>query len=252
MRALLWLVIGASGLGCQRAEPPPLARAALDPAALARVASSVEPALSPTATGAPAPSPVAWATALEPILFRNVNTRQASALRLYSPDGSVDEAAALRADALLAGEDVEAFDHEDKVPRPISRRLLQLIVRAAEHFKATEVDVISSWRESKRKGSRHRHGEAIDFTLLGVKPKALASYLRDLPRVGVGIYTHPRTQFVHLDVREQSYHWLDASPPNRVWRELRLPDLTAPARDAAYALEQDLPESAATLSAAAP
>ncbi len=70
---------------------------------------------------------------------------------------------------------------------------------------------------------------------------ALAAYLRTGARVGVGVYTHPRTQFVHLDVREASYHWTDASPPGVSWRETRLGDRSAPARDAAYRPERDLP-----------
>ena len=44
------------------------------------------------------------------------------------------------------------------------------------------------------------------------------------PRAGVGIYTNPRTQFVHLDVRDQSYHWVDASPPGVKWHEAQLRD----------------------------
>ena len=41
----------------------------------------------------------------------------------------------------------------------------------------------------------------------------VAAYLRGVPRVGVGLYTHPRTRWVHLDVRDRSYHWADATPP---------------------------------------
>ena len=104
-----------------------------------------------------------------------------------------------------------------------------------------EIIVVSSFRESRRKGSRHRTGEAMDFILPGTPSPALAALLRTYPRVGVGVYTHRRTQFVHLDVRAESYHWLDASPPGRVWRERPLPDRAAPARDAAYRPEQDLP-----------
>ena len=69
----------------------------------------------------------------------------------------------------------------------------------------------------------------------------LAAYLRGLPRVGVGIYTHPRTQFVHLDVRDQSYHWLDASPPGVKWREMQLRDAGASKRDEAWTPARDLP-----------
>jgi hypothetical protein len=69
----------------------------------------------------------------------------------------------------------------------------------------------------------------------------LAAYLRGLPRVGVGIYIHPRTQFVHLDVRDQSYHWIDASPPGVKWRERQLHDAHAEKRDAAWTAQSDLP-----------
>jgi hypothetical protein len=63
--------------------------------------------------------------------------------------------------------------------------------------------------------------------------------------VGVGIYTHPKTQFVHLDVRDRSFHWLDGSPPGVRWRERRLADPAQPKRDAAYVNVLDLPEPAA-------
>ena len=59
--------------------------------------------------------------------------------------------------------------------------------------------------------------------------------------MGVGIYTHPRTRYVHLDVREQSYHWLDASPPGITWKERALWDPKLVERDAAWTPEADLP-----------
>ena len=71
---------------------------------------------------------------------------------------------------------------------------------------------------------------------------ALASYLRGLPRTGVGVYTHPKTQYVHLDVREHSFHWLDASPPRRRWREKSIGAADLEARDKRYEPSLDLPE----------
>jgi hypothetical protein len=46
---------------------------------------------------------------------------------------------------------------------------------------------------------------------------------------------------VHLDVRDRSFHWLDASPPGVTWREAALPDSKQSARDASYTAESDLP-----------
>jgi hypothetical protein len=103
------------------------------------------------------------------------------------------------------------------------------------------VHVISSHRGKARKGSRHRSGEAIDFLFPGVPAKTLAEALRAFAKVGVGLYVHPRSQYVHLDVREQSYHWIDGSPPGRSWKEHGLADPTAPERDAAHTPADDLP-----------
>ncbi len=188
-----------------------------------------------TTTGDAPPS--TWARRLTPLLFRDVNTLADVTLRLYKDDGSIDDGAAAEVERVL-------WAAKDEAPPHVSRRLLQLVVKVAEHFDAHEIQVISSHRGKARKGSRHRTGEAIDFLFPGVPAKKLADELRTYARVGVGVYVHPKSQFVHLDVREQSYHWIDGSPPRRSWREQPLPDPTATARDAAYTPSQDLPESA--------
>lgn len=111
-------------------------------------------------------------------------------------------------------------------------------MKAALHYHGARVVAVSGWREH---AGRHTAGEALDFKLQGVTAAALAAYLRSLPRVGVGIYTHPRTQYVHLDVREPSYHWLDGSPPGVTWKERQLRDPGQAKRDAAWTPEGDLP-----------
>ena len=175
-----------------------------------------------------------WAQRLGPLLFRDVNTLATVTLRLYREDGAVDDDAAAEVERVL-------WAAKDGDPPHVSRRLLQLVVKAATRLDAHEVDVISSHRGKARKGSRHRSGEAIDFVFPGVTPKKIAEVCRGFARVGVGQYVNKRSQFVHLDVREHSYHWVDGSPPGRSWREQPLPDVTAAARDAAYTPEQDLP-----------
>jgi uncharacterized protein YcbK (DUF882 family) len=179
---------------------------------------------------------VPWAAGLRAIRFVNRRTGASAVLRLYAPAGGLDEEATSAVDRVAAEKDAPV--------RPLDRRLLRLVVKAAGHFHAAEVDLVSTFRDAARAGSRHRSGEAADFQLTGVTALKLAAYLRGLARVGVGVYTHPRTQFVHLDVRAESYHWADASPPGRWWRESRMTDRAAPGRDAAYAPEQDLPEAA--------
>lgn len=183
----------------------------------------------------PALPPAPWAEKLEALHIKYVNTEDAEAdLRLYANDGTIDRRALEQFDALVA---------KDGHRHTIEPRSVQLMVKAAYHFGVKEVVVISAYRPRTRHDhGPHTTGAAIDFQLPGVAARKLAAYLRKEPKAGVGIYTNPRTQFVHLDSREQSYHWLDASPPRVVWRERRLSDPSREVRDAAYVPNDDLPE----------
>ncbi len=177
---------------------------------------------------------VPWVSELAPVTVKNINTNNEATIALYARDGSVDKA------ELATFNDVVSRDGRLK---SIAPRTVQLVIKAAAHFHAKEVLVISAFRPATRHDhGPHTTGSAVDFQLPGVAARTLAAYLRKEPRAGVGIYTNPRTQFVHLDSREQSYHWLDASPPGIVWREKGLPDPDREARDASYTPEHDLPE----------
>ncbi len=170
-----------------------------------------------------------WARALPPIDVTSVVTRETARVRLYADDGEIDES---------ARESLERVAANDAPPHVLAARVEQLLMRAAYHFGAPQVQVVSAYRQ---RASRHGTGEAIDFKLKGVRARELAAYLRQLPRAGVGIYTNPRTQFVHLDVRDQSYHWIDASPPGVKWHEAQIRDPGAAKRDAAWTPAADLP-----------
>jgi hypothetical protein len=178
---------------------------------------------------APTPRVVAWARDLAPVEIMNATTREAAIVRFYGRDGEVDAGAR------------ETFERVAAAGGPshsFSVRVEQLVLRAAYHFNGAAVIIVSGWRDH---AGRHGTGDAVDFKLRGVSAGRLAAYLRDLPRAGVGVYTHRRTQFVHLDVRDQSYHWLDASPPGVHWHEAQLRDPHAAQRDAAWRPEMDLP-----------
>ncbi|WP_394836964.1 DUF882 domain-containing protein [Pendulispora rubella] len=202
--------------------------------------ASAAPASPPVDVAAsnppPAPKRVAeWTERLDAIRVYYANTEEEVPIRLYASDGSVDP------DELQAFRRIVAA--KDAGPAPMDSRLVQLVMKVAYHFKSHSVVVVSAYRPSKKRSAgKHATGEAIDFKLRGVDSKKLASYVRTLPKVGVGIYTHPDTQYMHLDVREESYHWLDASPPGKSWHEKKLNDPGREERDAAYTLESDLPE----------
>jgi hypothetical protein len=191
----------------------------------------LQPAVeTPLGAGVRAPRVVAWAAALPALDVISFDQRARATVRLYAPDGAIDDGARAELERVAGSADGEAH--------PLSVRVEQLLVKAAHHFRRSHVVLLSAWRAH---AGRHATGEAIDFQLEGIRAAALAAYLRGLPRAGVGVYTHPRTQFVHLDVRGESYHWIDASPPGVHWRERQLRDPGAGKRDAAWSPEQDLP-----------
>jgi uncharacterized protein YcbK (DUF882 family) len=188
--------------------------------------SAVDTPLNAAPRAARLPS---WTASLPPLEVTSLSSGASASLHLYSTDGDLDESACMRLEHLVAR------DGEQHVLAP---RLEQLLVKASHHFHDARVLVVSAWRE---RAGRHTAGEALDFKLEGVHAGLLAAYLRGLPRVGVGIYTHPRTQYVHLDVRDPSYHWIDASPPGVTWRERQMRDPGQVKRDASWTPAADLP-----------
>jgi uncharacterized protein YcbK (DUF882 family) len=94
-------------------------------------------------------------------------------------------------------------------------RLFGAVVRAAAHFHARTVELVSGYRAPKyqlmlrKKGhevardSQHPRGQAIDFRLPQVPTKVLLRFVKSLRLGGVGYY--PESRFVHCDVGRQRY-----------------------------------------------
>lgn len=203
-----------------------------------RAEPPVAPPASPLAAPAAAPETPSPLSALPALSIENQATREHRELKLYDARGELDEAAALELDALLC----DARKPKERASTRLARRTLQLLFKAAYHFQSYQVEVVSAYRKPGRhREGPHGTGSAIDFRLRGVNAQELASYLRSVPRTGVGVYTHPKTQYVHLDSREHSFHWLDASPPRRHWREKSLGGKDLQQRDASYTPAVDLP-----------
>jgi uncharacterized protein YcbK (DUF882 family) len=170
----------------------------------------------------------------------NYNNLEHAPVRLYDFRGRVDPDATRLLERLLC----DVTKPDEVRCAPIDPRVLQLLFRAAYHFGRGEIVIISGYRDpGKQSEGLHALGRAVDFRLTGVPLLRLAAYLRELPRVGVGVYTHPKTQYVHLDTRERSYHWGDSSGPGARGAEWPLGgDGALVRRDAAYARASDWPE----------
>ncbi len=147
---------------------------------------------------------------LTPIHVININTLEEANVRLYDHRGELDPAAVAVVERLLC----DVSKPEDRRCAPIDRRSVQLMFKAAYHFGRGEIVLVSGYREPRTHDQGlHAQGKAIDFKLTGVDLLRLANYVQSFPHAGVGVYTHPRTQYVHVDSRDRSYHWADASGP---------------------------------------
>jgi uncharacterized protein YcbK (DUF882 family) len=96
--------------------------------------------------------------------------------------------------------------------------MLNLVYALQVHFEVPLVRVISGYR-TPRPGthSNHGRGRAMDLVVPGHADEEVAKFARERGFVGVG--TYPVSGFVHVDVRERSYFWIDASGPGRSKRE---------------------------------
>lgn len=96
----------------------------------------------------------------------------------------------------------------------IDDRLIQLIADVSDEFGGRTIRIVSGYRETSfAPDSKHKVGEAFDFSIPGVPNQILKDFLRSLPDVGVGYY--PNSTHVHLDVREKPTYWVDYSRPGQ-------------------------------------
>ena len=95
-------------------------------------------------------------------------------------------------------------------------RLIRLLAQVSDYYGGRPLHVVSGYRLPgglTRDTSRHVAGEAMDFRIPGVPLTELRDHCQKFEHVGVGYY--PRTQFVHLDVRQDNARWTDWSLPGQ-------------------------------------
>ncbi|MCA9602335.1 MAG: DUF882 domain-containing protein [Myxococcales bacterium] len=95
----------------------------------------------------------------------------------------------------------------------LDARLLTRLQAIADRWPGHRFSIVSGYRPTARKGSRHRHGEAIDFQVDGVSKEDVVAFAKTIPGTGVGYY--PNSIFTHVDVRAESYSWVDESGPGQ-------------------------------------
>jgi uncharacterized protein YcbK (DUF882 family) len=105
-------------------------------------------------------------------------------------------------------------DHHSGNEHPVDPRTLDLAYRLQVHFKAPELRIISGYRTPRPgNNSNHGKGRAIDLVVPGATDEEVAKLAREQGFTGVGVY--PVSGFVHVDIRERSYFWVDTSGPRQ-------------------------------------
>jgi len=163
-------------------------------------------------------APPKAANGLPMLVLHSLNTNDRTELTPYTTDGG------------FSAEDLDRASHVVRDPRsgnrhPLEPHLIDLVYRLETHFGSPEIRVISCYRTPNAKSrSNHGRGRAIDFVVPGATDEEVAKVARDFGFVGVGIY--PTSGFIHMDVRDRSYFWVDRSGPGKKNRARGiLPDL---------------------------
>ncbi len=129
-------------------------------------------------------------------------------VNIYNADGSYN------IDSLRALDQVLRCRRTDDV-KPIEPRLFTILSHVYDHFGGKPIDVVSGYRNQRKKTSNHYKGTATDIRISGVAPKKVELFAESLDTGGLGIGLYPKGQFVHIDVRPlPSFRWIDMSPPN--------------------------------------
>lgn len=97
--------------------------------------------------------------------------------------------------------------------KPIEPHLFELLSMIQDHFEGRTIDLVSGFRNQSHESSYHFHGTASDIRIPGVSERELHAFVAGLDTGGMGLGLYPRGGFIHVDVRPESYRWVDYSPP---------------------------------------
>jgi uncharacterized protein YcbK (DUF882 family) len=147
------------------------------------------------------------------VWFYNVHTGEELRLRPFARYGRIEPAAWRRLNRFFRS-------WRTGRRRPVHPRLVRVLAHLQTHFGGRRIEVVSGYRvpeDDDELDSYHQVGRAADVRIVGVPKRALFDYCRELQAqapLGCGFY--PRTEFVHLDVRDQrSGLWVDQGAAGR-------------------------------------
>jgi len=189
----------AAPLNTNHVRPRPVAAASVP-------ASAPAPEVAPTATCLAAEVP-----------FKRIGRKEEVALALTTCDGrpNLDALAPLAelARPLEPKADTTVAVASESPAIKLDAGLLTRLQGIANAYPGRAIEIVSGYRPHARPGSRHRAGRAIDLRIEGVDNRGLSELARTFDATGVGYY--PNSTFVHVDVRDSSFYWVDRSKPGQ-------------------------------------
>ena len=149
------------------------------------------------------PSPPVDTRGRPKLVLRALNTGERVELEALGDEGGFHASALDRAARTLR-------DPRTGAEHPLEPRLLDVVYHLQRHFGAEELRVVRVPHRRRRRG-RTTGGDAPSTSSRPARDEDVARFARSLGFCGVGIY--PTSGFVHVDVRERSFYWVDASGP---------------------------------------
>jgi uncharacterized protein YcbK (DUF882 family) len=147
----------------------------------------------------------------------SVNSGEEADVNIYNADGSYNN------DALAELNHVMRCRRTDE-EKPMDLQLLVLLSHVYDHFGKKPLELVSGYRNQRKKTSNHYKATASDIRIAGISPNKIEAFAETLDTGGMGIGLYPRSHFVHIDVRPPpSFRWIDNSPPNPDAAEKRPP-----------------------------
>lgn len=147
-------------------------------------------------------------TATVAVPIYDVNHREARVFRI-ARDGTVDEETRTEISRMFRCKRTER-QHE------IDKGSLAMLADVSARWPGRTIELVSAYRRTDSRTSRHRQARAIDFRIHGVKMTEVRDYIwATNTELGLGWY--PRQNFIHMDHRpgDKDYAWTQIGSKER-------------------------------------
>ena len=147
-------------------------------------------------------------TATVAVPIYDVNHREARVFRI-ARDGTVDEQTRTEIQRMFR---CKRTEHQHQ----IDKGSLAMLADVSANWPGRTIELVSAYRRTDSRTSRHRQARAIDFRIQGVKMTEVRDYIwAKNTELGLGWY--PRQNFVHMDHRpgDPDYAWTQIGAKER-------------------------------------